>query len=394
MRPRLITNPDACYWHLMFPLGGREQVTRRVAGAQAKVMEIVHDAEWCAGMVRSFREYAAASGSAGMPFQPRPVSTDHVLAKQMKGEELPDDVQATRAGDVMAVHFLTESTPNAPAGAYALIQWRDSPWSWEARPYLSPTTADFHRMRDGRKITGPFLAEVGLVALPALETIGSVTDRLELSALPLPDYLALPRPGTPLNEPMTLREYSGGLIMRSASYIDEDDDMTEEQIREIVRAELALAMATYDERMNAMVKRMDGMTPPTVPAEPAPAEEPPAEESLETRAFAIATEIATAEAMEHLRNKRLIPRDVPVYVSRSVNGDDAAGLLKDWSVMAKPQGHATGTPGEAGAQPTITERQISVEVSEAGTGIHERAQAIAAKRADYITRGYRITDEV
>ena len=177
--------------------------------------------------------------------------------------------------------------------------------------------------------------------------------------------------------------------------------MTDEQIRELIRAELALAMAAYDERMSgydqrmsAMVKRMDGMAPPTVPAAPMPAEDATAEESLETRAFALATGIAEAEALEHVKARKLLPRDVPTYVSRSLNGDDAAGLLRDWSVMAKPQGHATGTPSETGGQPTITERQISVEVSEAGTGIHERARAIAAKRADYITRGYRITEEV
>jgi hypothetical protein len=392
MKPRTLTSPGRCTWHLLFPLGGKEMITRRRAGSdKVTTEEVTHDEAYCNALVAGFDRYVRASSAMGMPFQPIPVSVDHAISDKVLGRTT--EVDPARVADVMALHFLPASTANAPAGVYSLICWG---WSMgmEGRSYLSPTTSAFHRMRSGEKIPGPFLAEVGLVAAPALDTIGSINERLELKAFPLPPYLTLPEPGTDPLDPMTLRSLSTpgpDVIQRGATYLEPaEDEMNKDELKAMLMD--VLDSDEYEERMyQRLMKRMAS---PTMAADATAAETAAVAETenLEQRAMRVATDIHTTAAMDLVQRCSLLPKDAPVYVQRALAGESVADLVKDYSALAKTTGHATGTPAETtqrSAQ-TISMGKIGAEVAEKGTPIHERRAKMEQLRADYIQRGYTV----
>jgi hypothetical protein len=249
-------------------------------------------------------------------------------------------------------------------------------------------------MRSGEKIPGPFLAEVGLVAAPALDTIGSIDERLELRAFPLPPYLTLPEPGTDPLEPMTLRSLStpgSDVIQRGATYLEPaEDDMTKDELKALMME--VLDSDEYEERMyRRMMKRMAS---PTVPAADPDAQTPTPDpaDTLEQRAMKVATDIHTTAAMELVQRCSLLPKDAPVYVQRALAGESVSDLVKDYSALAQTTGHATGTPAETtqrSAQ-TITMEEIGAKAAEQGASFQQRAAKMEQLRADYTKRGYTV----
>ena len=397
-----LRNTDQCYWHLLFPLGGREQVSRGTSGS---VMVQEFDAAWCGGMVRSFGEYMAQSGKMGAQPQPRPVSVDHAIVHTLLGKEV--EVDAGRVAEVCALHVLESGREGAPAGVYGLIQWSRFGFEQDARPYLSPTTKATMTMRDGTKIAGPFLFEVGLVSLPALDTIGSVYERLALEALPLPDYVRTPAAGVVPDAPMTLRiaTTSPDLIMRGATYIEEPPMELSPEMMAKIDEMLGAKIADAEERMykracDAMDERMK-MREVASPTMPEPAEEPeddddapeavdPVEEPLAMRALKLAKAAAEQEALELIQSRRLLAKDVDTFVTRRLSGDDAAGLLGDFASLAKPQGHASTAPeGNADAK-VVSEAAILEEATLRSFGGGDLNEHFSTIRADYVTRGYTV----
>jgi hypothetical protein len=392
MKPRTLTSPDRCTWHLLFPLGGKELITRRRAGTdKVTTEEVTHDEAYCTALVTGFDRYVRASSAMGMPFQPIPVSIDHAVSDKVLGRTT--EVDPARVADVMALSYLPASTANAPAGVYALICWGYS-MGMDGRRYLSPTTSAFHRMRSGEKIPGPFLAEVGLVAAPALDTIGSIDERLELQAFPLPPYLTLPEPGTDPLEPMTLRSLStpgSDVIQRGATYLEPaEDEMTKDELKALMME--VLDSDEYEERMyRRMMKRMASPTMPVAdPDAQMPTPDPA--DTLEQRAMKVATDIHTTAAMGLVQRCSLLPKDAPVYVQRALAGESVSDLVKDYSALAQTTGHATGTPAETTQRSAqiISMGKIGAEVAEKGTPLHERRAKMEQLRADYIQRGYTV----
>lgn len=382
--------PDTSFWHLLFPLGGSEQVTRPGGGAGAVSVQEFDDA-FLDRLVGSFAEYMRQSGKMGAQPQPRPVSVDHSIVSALLGKET--EVDPRRVGEVCALHFLREGRDGAPAGVYGLIQWRHFEFcDIDGRPYLSPTTKAQQTMRDGTRIPGPFLFEVGLVSLPALDTIGSVYERLALSALPLPEYARLPVAGDDPSEPMTLRvaTYSPGLIMRGATYAEEPPvDMSPEMIAkldEMIGEKIAAAIDEMEERM---YKRMEErMAAPSAP--PEPASEPstdPVEEPLEARSLRIATEMFDAEAIELIKARKLLHRDVSEFITRRLEG---AGdeLIKDYAQLAKPQGFSGSVPEPTGAPKSIKLDDIMIEAAIGVAKGGDIKSKFNELRNDYVTRGY------
>lgn len=413
MKPYLLRKPDQTFWHLLFPYGGKEQV-KRESKLGSKLVVQQFDDDWCQGLVDSFAEYMRQSSKHGSQPQPRPVSVEHsVLDAMFDGAS---EVDPKRVGAVCALHFATESTDDAPAGVYGLVEWarqfQDN--GIEERPYLSPTTRAKMVMRDGTPVGGPFLFEVGLVSLPALDTIGSVFQRLTLGSFDLPEYVGLPTESKPTDEPLTLRvaKLCPGLIVRGATYMEEPEmepnDLSPEMLTkldEMIGAKISdmlkeseeraykRACATMDERM----ADMRAAAAPTMGEPQKRSEEMPEPGEVEDsgsfveRALRIEREKVQQECAELIERRSLLGKNADEFIKRRISGTDVSDLLGDFGRLSVPQGHSGSVPVEGSSMAkSISDDAIMAEAAVAvvdGGSIKEKFTHL---RADYIKRGFSI----
>jgi hypothetical protein len=170
------------FWHLLFPQGA-EEVVRTQDG---KELRITFDDKFLGGIIEARRKFVAIATAHGAAQQPVPCSMMHVIARRIgTGEQPADPKSLDRVGNCYGFALAGEAEGVSP-GLYGLIEWpyeslhKIEQGSWMT---LSPTTWDQWSMRDGTVIEGPFLGEIGIVDIPALETIGSLRERLPWDAL-------------------------------------------------------------------------------------------------------------------------------------------------------------------------------------------------------------------
>lgn len=361
-------DPNSTFWHLIFAQGTREEIA---AGPESDRRVVVQEitSEYCAALVRSYGEWMTASASAGALPQPRPVSTEHIIVSVAMGEE-DDAEKAYRDGDVLALHHMTEPTDNMPAGVYALIRWADH-WTPDDRRrlFLSPSTVASYRMRSGQRIAGPFLYEIGRVALPALDTIGDMTERLGWATFPLPAWVAQPSTDAagPVVRAATLTLPTAAAIIRRGALYQEPAamELTAETVAEMIAKAIAEAMTEMRGYMESRA-----IATPSAPVEP-PAANGDGEpgEDVTMRAIRVATGLARTEAIDLVERRQLAPGSVAEFVRRRVNGEAPNDLLQDYSQLTVRSG-VTGSPVNESApvvaKPTqIKESEIVARASKA-----------------------------
>ena len=386
MKALTLKTPDAA-WHLLFPLGGKEEVRRQTAKGTALMVQEFDEA-WCTGLVRAHDEWMAQSAKLGAAPQPRPVSVDHVIMDAVEGKDTK--IEPRRVGDLAALRFVSEPGEGTPAGVYGLIDWTDVYTPTDSgRPYLSPTTKPHCRMRDGHVIQGPMLFEVGVVSLPALDTIGSMDERLPWSALPLPPYV------NPPGSESTARSYidtpCDGVIRRNAQHVEDtmELELSPEMVAKIAAMVSEAEERAYKRACEYMEQRM--VSAPTMPSEPAPsAPAEPAPESAEQRALRIEADLVSAEAERLVTERRLLARNVGEFATRRAAGSDVSDLLGDYGALAKPQGIAGSAVSEPTGKQSVRESQIMDEAAIKGGDILE---SFSTLRDDYTRRGFTIVAE-
>jgi hypothetical protein len=347
--------PESAQWHLIFPLGMREAVTR----PDGTTGTIEFTAAWCARLAASFGEYIAFSGSHGMAPQPLGVYLDHSLIEALRGD---DDAEVVRVGSVLAVHFHPQAE-GMPAGVYALIDLPE--WTSTGRPFLSPSTRERGwPLSTGEVIQGPALVEISVVAQPKLETIGSIAEGVHWTAFPLPEWIASPE-----SEPVSvdaraaslhriISAVGDGIITRSAKTMDPPEamTMTPEQLKALLSETLQEAMGPLIQRLDALDARMKdyesrASAPADPPAEPAPAPAADPVLDLEARAKREFLESVAGEFHELVKSRRALPHVAGEFVARRLKGEDVAALLGDYSAIDATAGRATAPADKSPAGP-------------------------------------------
>jgi hypothetical protein len=191
----LTFDPALTHWHLMFPLGALEmrwtvEFNDIDSGYTVEWVPVTNafDDEFCRTLETNFREQMQHRSRHGMPPQPNPVSLQHAIE---------------RHGAQLDVVYNTDASI-APPGVWTLLRWTqdahdaidDGKWTM-----LSPTTQRGYTATDGREWEGDSLIAVGLVDVPALDTIGSATDWLPWDTFAR--EFSQPAEGTETPEPQT-----------------------------------------------------------------------------------------------------------------------------------------------------------------------------------------------
>ena len=185
----LAFDPALTHWHLMFPLGAIEmrwtvEYIDQPGEFSMKWVPVTSafDDEFCRTAASNFSEQMQHRSRHGMPPQPNPVSLQHAIEERLMGYRFCEGAldELARHGAQLEVVYNTDASV-APPGVWTLIRWTkeaheaidDGKWTM-----LSPTTQRNYTATDGREWEGDSLIAVGLVDVPALDTIGSATDWL------------------------------------------------------------------------------------------------------------------------------------------------------------------------------------------------------------------------
>lgn len=374
---------DRARWHCLFPEGVRE----RYPAPSGKVLETKYTSSVLQKMVAAFRAYIAASQAYGMLAKPLPVQLQHAGIKAMQGTLTDTSVSARRLlGGVFDLVYMPKGS-SYPAGVYALIEWNGEGWGMiESRQYnaLSPTTLPYWTLADGSRIAGPFLAEVGLVDVGFFEHIGMVQDCLPLSAIPYTGER--PVLGSAVNLPTpALRHYPEDLVLtRGAVHRSYTMDPIETETAS-VEAELDPAKLT-PEVLDAIVARV--IASPTMRAmcrevmaenfDPLATERgymkrevPAAETAVVETAAAAADDIMTraklletvsleAEALQLVKERRLLAANVPAFMRERQAGNDPSSLIGDYTAIGK----LTGMPGSVSREAAPASKVNTVKESD------------------------------
>jgi len=204
-------DPARTFWHLLFPLGAvEERVVKR--GGKRRVVRQSFDAAFCGGLVANERRRQDLAGRHGASAQPFPVSRQHAIEERIY-EGVPHAMaDLARDGNGFDLHFVDRAEEH-PAGVYALIEWVPSALEQiEAGAWmtLSPTTVRGLKTTAGDAFEGDVLGFVGLVDMPALDTIGTARDHLPHDAFPTTatPASAQPRAAADAEVEMVLRRQS------------------------------------------------------------------------------------------------------------------------------------------------------------------------------------------
>ncbi len=420
---RLRFSPDRTFWQFMFPLDGvEERVIRK--GGKSETVKLTYDRAYLVGQLEAnFKTRQRFQSQHGAPPQPLPVSIQHAIEERVYegvDHELSD---LRRWGNVLDLYF-SEGSDEHPAGLWALVEWtpegleKVDAGTWNM---LSPTTLRDLRVTSGDVIEGDSFIAIGVVDMPALDSIGSARDRLPWDAFASKVAVANDESVPDARKgALRGRQFVGSVISRRALHIayrgDErategpmSDDPTKRQDEEEEAAEAIEAEATPEddgdaetrnpvaeavaelisaikEPMEAMALRLEEQIRGALEAraaEPAeapeaaddaePAEEAPAVDASEIvqraaneahrDSLTAVARKASEEATDLASRGKLLAGNVADYVQRRIDGKDVSDLVGDFWGLSQPSGSVGSQPDGAAAAtgPSRTGAQLRAE---------------------------------
>lgn len=430
--------PERTFWHMLFPLGGRESRWDVVylpdddgfATLDMAEAEFEFTTEWLNALIEAHRAYQQISGRHGNPPIPLPVSMQHLIEERMSGclYEQPALDDLARAGGLHDLHLCDDPALGYPLGLYGLIAWTPSALrkiddgEWEC---LSPTTWwDWQMTEPGVYLEGESIQAVGLVDRGALDSIGTTRDRLPMDAFArAPIMRRIQRASVwgrrPTIPDSTARAQRAMIPAPSDQEPPMDGDKTY-MTAEDAQAMITDALAPIIERLDGVCKRLDGEGEDASPieveieaeagsdddmeeravepvAEPVATSEPepvapagPVEDAIARSAAAIRAQGVAAiadEASTLVKARRLLPANVEAYIRRSLDGADVSDIVGDYSGAATMTGSPTTSDSAPAAAPAVGPLKESEALARA------KAEMPTAGTQAQIRRCYEIMDE-
>ncbi len=418
---RLRFDPERTYWQFVFPLDAKEERFIRRGGKEERVV-LQYDRDYLVGqLAANFKTRQRLQSTHGAPPQPLPVSIQHAIEERVYEGKDHDLGDLRRWGNVLDLYF-SEGADEHPAGLWALVEWTPEglrqveSGSWNM---LSPTTLRDLRVTAGDVIEGDNFIAIGVVDMPALDSIGSARDRLPWDAFGSNVAVANTE-----NEPearkgaLRSRYFVGSVISRRALHVavqgdyrateghmsddptkrqDEEEEVAieaeagpeddgEPETRNPVTEAVAELISAIRQPMEDMAARLEerisnalaarASEPAEESAEPQPEPEPlpavdasevvqrAANEAHRASLTAVAKRAAT-EAQGLAAEGKLLAGNVATFVTRRIEGADVSDLLGDYWGLSQPSGSVGSQPDGADTTPTGTTR----------TGAQLRAEA-------------------
>lgn len=397
-------HPRRTRWQLLFVEGAREKVP--IPGKKGeRVVTITGD--FLREIESNHRERIKRVQEYGGGFNPLPVSLNHNIFRAVyRGErdKFSDHDLRRMAGCLDLCYY---DGAEYPVGLYGLLEWTPEALHLiESGAYdaLSPTTAMNVPMTDRSVLQGQSLIEIGLVYVGQLDTIGRASDWLPHDALPTefeasdgskqsglrarsiePNkhldavcrmaYIATTHSrGEHVDTPETPENVAAETPESAEPRANEEPRMAD--LSALMSALQAALVAIQDYASEAEPEGGEESSEEPESEDPE-GEEPQGEEprmddeemprSLTEEAAALEDAQIRAEALECVKSRSLLARDVETFVTRRKGGEGVDDLLGSYALGARSGANTDdvdATPRNKQEPETVTATQLVARARE------------------------------